>query len=446
LDDGIGNILYRYTHDYGLAPSACKSTTFARQGSHRVRGGIGCPGRLVCDGLSPDCPLHFNLCRMSITACAAKASDGARVSKLHEPQSRANERGRSTAVVLVISLVFALTGCHPASKPNVEAKISFTQVPESNPGDENERDILEGTVRGARPSQRIVVYSKTGSLWWLQPLLTSPFTPILPDGVWRNEAHLGTDYAALLVDSSYHPAAVLDELPKRGAGVQAVAASRGQEKSSSFFVKFSGFTWRVRWRPSDRGGITNPYDPNNVYVDKDGALHLQIVKRDERWTCSEVNLTRSLGYGTYSFTVEDVSALEPAVVFGMFTWDFSTDQENHREFDINIGRWGDPGNKNAEFAVQPPFVPVNLSRFAAPAGKLKHTMFWEPGRITMVTSRASGAPAASVVSKHVFTSEVPTPGSESVRMTLFVYHDPNAKFSGLNHRAEVVVDHFEFLP
>jgi hypothetical protein len=51
-----------------------------------------------------------------------------------------------------------------------------------------------------------------------------------------------------------------------------------------------------------------------------------------------VNLTRSLGYGTYSFTVEDTSGLEPPVVFSMFTWDYSTDQENHREFDINISR------------------------------------------------------------------------------------------------------------
>jgi hypothetical protein len=159
-----------------------------------------------------------------------------------------------------------------------------------------------------------------------------------------------------------------------------------------------------------------------------------------------VNLTRSLGYGTYSFTVEDISGLEPPVVFGMFTWDHSTDRENHREFDINISRWGDPNNKNAEFVVQPPFVPVNISRFVAPPGKLQHTVEWRPGKITMITSRVSGAAGDSVVSRHVFTSEVPTPGSESVRMTLYVYWNPNGKSSGLQHRAEVVVDRFEFLP
>jgi hypothetical protein len=362
------------------------------------------------------------------------------------PQGRAKKQGHSALLLLLTTLVLALTGCHRSTKPDVEAKISFTQVPQWSPGDENEQDIFEGRVRGARQGQHIVVYSKTGRLWWLQPLLTSPFTPILPDGVWRNEAHLGTDYAALLVDSSYHPVPVLGELPNRGSGVEAVAASRGQEKSSSFFVNFSGYTWRVRWVSSDRGGTRNPYDPDNVYVDKDGALHLQIIKRKESWTCSEVNLTRSLGYGTYSFIVEDISALEPAVTFGMFTWDFSTDQDNHREFDINIGRWGDPENKNAEFAVQPSFMPINMSRFAAPAGKLKHTIIWEPGRITMVTSRASGPIGASIVSRHTFTSEVPTAGSEAVRMTLYIYREPNGNTSDLHHRAEVVIDHFEFLP
>lgn len=375
-----------------------------------------------------------------------ETSDGARVPRPHEIRGAADKQGHSSALLLLTGLILALTACHRTTKADVEPRISFTQVPEWSPGDQNDRDVIEGKVIGSEQGQHIVVYSKTGRLWWLQPILASPLTPILPDGVWRNEAHLGTDYAALLVDSSYHPAAVLDDLPKPGHGVEAVAASKGQEKSSSFFVNFSGFRWRVRWKPSDRGGSNNLYNPNNVYVDKDGALHLQIVKRGEGWTCSEVNLLRSLGYGTYSFTVEDVSALEPADVFGMFTWDFSSEQENHREFDINIGRWGDPEGKNAEFVVQPPVVPMNISRFVAPAGRLRHTIHWEPGRITMVTSRASGASGASVVSRHVFTSEVPTSGSESVRMAFFVYRDPNGKSSGPNHRGEVVVDRFEFLP
>jgi hypothetical protein len=342
--------------------------------------------------------------------------------------------------------VCLVAGCHQRIKQEIDPKISFTQVPQWNAGDRDEEDVIEGTVHGARQGQQMVLYSKCGGLWWLQPTLASPFTAILPDKAWRNEVHLGTDYAALLVDPSYHPAAVLRQLPVRRGAVTLVAAAHGQEKSSSYFVDFSGFKWRVRWKPSDRGGTSNPYNPENVYTDRAGALHLQIVNRDQRWTCSEVKLTRSLGYGTYSFTVEDTSGLDPSVVFGIFTWDYSTDEQNNREFDINISRWGDPDSKNGEFTLQPTFLPSNVSRFAAPAGRLRHTIDWEPGRIIMTTSRADASPGAVVVSKHVFGSEIPTPGSESIRMTLYVYWNGIRRGSDVQHHAEVVVDRFEFLP
>jgi hypothetical protein len=361
-------------------------------------------------------------------------------------ESYANTQPRSPAILLLSALFLPLIGCHQSAKKDYEPKILFTQVPERNLANQNKQDVMEGTVSGAKQGQVLVIYSKSGGLWWLQPLLTSPFTPILPDGVWRNETHLGTDYAVLLVDPGYRPTAVLDRLPELEKGVVAVAASPGQEKSSSYFIDFSGFTWRVRWKPSDRGGTSNTYNPDNVYLDQKGALHLRIVNRNQQWTCSEVSLTQSLGYGTYSFTVEDISKLEPSVVFGMFTWDYSTHQENHREFDINISRWGDSQEKNAEFILQPALVSANVSRFMAPAGKLKHTIVWEPGRLTMMTSRVFGAGDTSVVSKRVFTSEVPPPGLESLRMTLFPYRKANQESAGIQRTAEVVVDQFEYLP
>lgn len=353
---------------------------------------------------------------------------------------------RSAVILLSFTPFVALPGCHHAAKGGAETKILFTQVPERNPGNLNKQDVMEGTVSGVKQGQRLVIFSKSGGLWWVQPLSTSPFTPILPDGVWRNETHLGSDYAVLLVDSTFQPAAVLKEVPQPGAGIVAVAVSPGQEKSSSYFADFGGYTWRVRWKPSDRGGTSNPYNPDNVFVDGTGALHLRIIKREQQWTCSEVSLTRSLGYGTYSFTVEDISKLDPSAVFTMFTWDYSTDQENHREFDIAISQWGDPQNKNAEFAVQPAMLPVNLTRFLAPSGKLKYTVIWEAGRITMITSRISEPLRASEISKHVFTSQIPTPGFESLRMALYAYRQPDQKSSNLRGPVEVVVDRFEYLP
>jgi hypothetical protein len=362
-------------------------------------------------------------------------------------QSQSNTRLRFNAIFKIAGLLLALTACHKTAQPSLEPTISFTQVPQRDLGDLNQEDVIEGTVSGSHPGQNMVLYSKTGGLWWLQPRLNSPFTPILPDGVWRNEVHIATEYAALLVDSTYRPAAALTELPKVGRGIETVAVSPGSERSPSFFVNFSGYQWRVRKVPSNRGGTRNPYDPSNVYVDESGALHLQIVNRNNQWSCSEVNVTRSLGYGTYVFTVEDTSNLDPAVSFTMFTWDHSSSQGNHGEFDVNIGRWGDPQNKNgnAEFAVQPAFLPLNMSRFKVPRGKLRHTIVWEEGRVTMLTSQVSGK-EDRLVSKHVFTDEVPKPVDESVRMALYVYSDPNHKLPTIQHRTEVVVDHFEFLP
>ena len=390
--------------------------------------------------------LRLAPCRYGKRARATQAMLQEKHDSLCEILGLINAQLNSAAQMLLLLMYLALAGCQQSTITRVEPKIFFTQVPEANPGDHDQQDVIEGTVHGARPGQRMILYSKSGGLWWVQPLLTSPLTAILPDGSWRNETHFGTEYAALLVDPPYHPAANLHEIPKPGGPVSAVAVTRGQDKSSSFFTSFSGLTWRVRWKPSDRGGTTNLYNPDNVYVDSSGRLHLRIVNRGQRWTCSEVNLTRNLGYGNYSFTVEDTSDLAPAVVFGMFIWDYSTDQQENREFDIEVSRWGNPASENAQFVLQPSYAVMNVSRFAAPPGKLKYTFVWEPGRLTMLTARPSELPGAAILSKHVFTSGVPKPGSESLRMTLYVYWNPRNKSAGLQRGAEVIVDRFEFLP
>jgi hypothetical protein len=59
----------------------------------------------------------------------------------------------------------------------------------------------------------------------------------------------------------------------------------------------------------------------------------------------------------------------------------------------------------------------------------------------MLTSRVSANGSTSVVSQHVFTSEIPTPGSESVRMAFYVHAGV-----GIRDDSEVVVDRFEFVP
>jgi hypothetical protein len=122
-------------------------------------------------------------------------------------------------------------------------------------------------------------------------------------------------------------------------------------------------------------------------VDADGFLHLRITRRAGQWTSAEVRMTRSLGYGAYAFRVQDTSRLDPAATFSMFTFDDLGAEQNHREVGVEISRWGDPANKNAQFLIQPYYVAANVYRFTAPHGRLAHTFRWEPGRASFRTTR-----------------------------------------------------------
>ena len=344
-----------------------------------------------------------------------------------------------------------LLGACQSRRVDVQPSVEFTRVPQADEGGRDKHDIIEGRVSGAREGQQIVLYAKNGS-WWLQPLVSAPFTKIQPDSKWRNATHLGTEYAALLVDSGYRPPAMINTLPARGGDIAAVTVAKGENSSPSASLQFSGYEWRIRSAPSNRGGTSNLYDSSNAWTDANGFLHLRIAKSAEKWTCAEVTLTRSFGYGTYSFAVRNISQLEPAAVFGLFTWDYSGTDQNGREMDIEISRWGDPASKNAQYVVQPYHIPANVSRFSAPSGALTHSFRWEPERLSFRTVRGrtgggfeSGG-KTSAVAEHVFTSGVPSPGIESVRMNLYAFVSKRSDRVSLQKEAEVVIEKFEYLP
>jgi hypothetical protein len=333
----------------------------------------------------------------------------------------------------------ALSACGTRSDAP-EPSIQFTRIPQADPGGSEKNDIIEGTVKGSRPGQQIVLYARSGK-WWIQPLRSNPFSRI-QNAHWTNATHLGMEYAALLVEPGFRPPPTYDALPTRGGNIAAVAVVHGQEKPPSVTIPFSGYEWRVRDAPSSRGG-GNPYDPSNVWTDADGAMHLRAKKVRSHWVCSEVSLTRSFGYGTYRFVVRDISHLEPALVFGIFTWDYAGGAQGNREMDIEITRWGNPSIKNAQYVVQPYYVASNVFRCSLPAGPLTHTIRWDPGRVSFRSVRGSADEHAPTVAEHVFTSGVPRPGIESIRMNHYVYHGGLAIQQSTS---EVIVERFEYLP
>jgi hypothetical protein len=344
---------------------------------------------------------------------------------------------------LCLAVCFAI-GCSGGARPAAQS-IEFTVVPEAAEGGSEKLSAIEGRVTGARPGQRIVLFAKS-VVWWVQPYGNQPFTDIGADGTWKNTTHLGAEYAALLVDDSYRPPSTLEQLPAPGGSVAAVATVKGPGeivRKPRKALTFSGYEWEVRQTPSDRGGA-NLYDGANAWTDAEGFLHLRLAQREGRWTSAEVALTRSLGYGTYLFVVRDTSQMEPAAALSMLTWDDQAFDQNHRELDIEISRWGNPLSNNAQYVVQPYYVAANVARFSAPAGRLTHSFRWEPGRATFRTVRGAVSGAGGpMVAQHEFTSGVPVPGNELVRMNLYYF-----RFSPTPVRkdVEVVIERFQYLP
>lgn len=110
--------------------------------------------------------------------------------------------------------------------PSGAPAIHFTRLPPADEGGGPTMDAIEGRVRGARPGQQLVLYAKSGP-WWVQPFVERPFTALAADGSFMSSTHLGTHYAALLVEPGYRPLASIPALPGPGNGVVTVALERG---------------------------------------------------------------------------------------------------------------------------------------------------------------------------------------------------------------------------
>jgi hypothetical protein len=356
----------------------------------------------------------------------------------------------------VLLACFVLTGCHSSSKKSAPT-VAFSKVAaayEESPykTDITERDyktdIIDGRVTGARSGQRMVLYANTDGRWGVCRQAGQPFTNIETNGRWKASVHLGIRYAALLVDQTYNPPEQTESLPIVGNGVVALAVVNGEGPApvlpSPKILNFSGYEWTTSSGPIFHAGSRNFFDPANVWTDERGALHLRISGSPGKWAAAELKLTRSLGYGTYRFQVRDGSRLEPSVVLSLITWDGVGTESNRHELDVELSRWGYPESTNADYVVQPYYVPANHVAFRVRPGLYTHSFLWEPGKVTFSTVAGSGNTGGGrVVNQHVFTSGVPSPGGESVRIALYVFHQGPIPLKNEN---EVIIDKFEYLP
>jgi hypothetical protein len=128
----------------------------------------------------------------------------------------------------------------------------------------------------------------------------------------------------------------------------------------------------------------------------------------------------------------------------MFTFDEAGPDDARNELDIELSRWGIPGAKNAQYVVQPFYVPENVARFTVPPGVLTHILRWDRGIATFKTVAGSVAgPRSKTIAAHDFTSGVPTPAAETVHIGLYDFHHSK---NILQLPTEVVIERFEYLP
>ena len=87
---------------------------------------------------------------------------------------------------------------------------------------------IAGTAHGVDfKKHKVVVYARTDK-WYVQPYIKEPYTNIADDGKWETDTRTGSEYAALLVKSSYPPPPQPKVLPQVSGEVVATFRVEGK--------------------------------------------------------------------------------------------------------------------------------------------------------------------------------------------------------------------------
>lgn len=186
-------------------------------------------------------------------------------------------------------------------------------------------------------------------------------------------------------------------------------------------IRWSGHTWFVR-HPGWGGPGPNRWSDSraNVRV-RGGELVLSIARdRSGRWTSSELDNQRHLGYGTYRWVVSsDLSEPDPHQVLGMFS--FGGTGPYADEIDLEASRWGNPLAPSGSAAVWQN-LRTDAKAFTSFAYSDRppyvHQFKWSPGRVEFRVTDAGG----TVLLDWTVTGGVPKPSSEVPIINYWRFH------------------------
>ena len=129
-------------------------------------------------------------------------------------------------------------------------------------------------------------------------------------------------------------------------------------------VNFAGRKWDVKSSVNQVGPGPNFFSKlyEDVWVDENGYLHLNIANRNGNWYSTEVISQDTMGYGTYTWTIQaDPMSFANNVVLGLFTWDNNTFfTQANSEVDIELSKWG---NADSEVPLTYSVQPVNFGPY-----------------------------------------------------------------------------------
>lgn len=233
--------------------------------------------------------------------------------------------------------------------------------------------------------------------------------------------------------------------------VAVAVSAAGQETVLRQRIKFSGYVWDLRQSEEPGGPQGNRFagEGRSVFLNSDKSLTLAISRKGELWYGGELALTRSLGYGTYTFRVRSgLSDLDGNVVLGLFSYS-DVDKRANDEVDIEFSAWGEPGAPvRGQFVVQPYQEEGHLAFFDLDAREASYSFDWSKDGISFLAWRGYGPrpPEGSpeVISSWTYAGKgsLPDPRRAVVLMNLYLAGYPAPAGNGIS---SVTIDSFEFL-
>lgn len=272
-----------------------------------------------------------------------------------------------------------------------------------------------------------------------------------------NTASIHIFIATIQIDTADTGAAIVDNVFLAEQTGQQIGDIQWNDFPGGRTLNFGGQDWRVKGTGFYGPGPNTFSDSSDhVWVDNSDQLHMQIKNESGSWVSTEITSEDVLGFGDYRFTtVGRLDTWAPNVVFGFFHWQypFCYDDNNpwnlHNEMDVEISRWGIPGNDIAQFVVQPYQVASNINRFNLGfANDTELTTFayrWFSDRIEFRAWKGGAYSESSSPQIYSWTYAGPhIPREDITRMHFNFWQFGGPPSDGQNH--EIILDDFVFVP